>query len=148
MSGSFTLALGEDVCGRVLLPIRAPGWDRAEHLRVQLRHSADAQGQRLVYKRSSHVIHSQFGGWFTIKQQNFVPCFQTWWKTRDVTLNSDELLRKYSKAAAVASQGLHFVERAAAERQWAQNNKQHTGRKKDYPPESSCDQTIKRTPTL
>lgn len=85
-TGSFTLALGEDVCGRVLLPIGAPGWNRAERPRVQLGQGADAQGQRLVYKRGPHVIHLEGRGRFTIKQQNFIPCFQTWRKMRNVKI--------------------------------------------------------------
>lgn len=81
-TGSFTLALGEDVCGWVLLPIRAPGWKGAQHPRVQLGQGADAQGQRLVYKRSPHIIHLEGRCRFTIQQQNLIPCFQTWWRMK------------------------------------------------------------------
>lgn len=78
----FTLTLGEDVSGRVLLPVRSAGGLAAVHLWVQLRDGADAQGQGLVDKRSLHVVHLKSRSWFSIEQQNLVPGFQTWWKTR------------------------------------------------------------------
>lgn len=69
----LTLALGEDVRGRVLLPVRSAGGMAAEHLRVQLRDGADAQGQGLVDKRSLHVVHLESRSRLAIEQQNFVP---------------------------------------------------------------------------
>lgn len=80
--GSFTLALREDVCGWALLPIGATGWKGAQHHRAQLGQGADAQSQRLVYKRSPHIIQLEGRCRFTIQQQNLIPCFQTWWRMK------------------------------------------------------------------
>lgn len=77
------MALREDVCGGVLLPVGAPGWTGAEQPRVHLRQGADAQGQRLVYKRSPHVVNLEGGGRLTVQQQDFIPRFQTWRKMRN-----------------------------------------------------------------
>lgn len=77
------MALGEDVCGGVLLPVGAPGWAGAEQPLVQLRQGADAQGQRLVNERCPHVVHLEGGGRLTVQQQDFIPRFQTWRKMRN-----------------------------------------------------------------
>lgn len=84
-TGSFTLVLGEDVCGRVLLPIGATGWKGAEHPRVQLGQGADAQGQCLVFKRSPHIIHLEGRCRFSVQQQNLIPCSQTWQTARNIS---------------------------------------------------------------
>ena len=80
----FTLVLGKDVCGWVLLPIGPPGGKGAQHPRVQLGQGADAQGQCLIYKRSPHIVHLEGRRRFTIQQQNLIPCFHTWWRMRNV----------------------------------------------------------------
>lgn len=72
---AFTLALGEDVSGRVLLPVGAPRRKAAQHARVQLGQGADAQGQRLVYKRRPHIVHLEGGRGFAVQQQNLIACF-------------------------------------------------------------------------
>lgn len=75
-----TLVLGEDVRWQILLPIAASRWGGAERPWVQLRQGADAQGQRRVDKRGPQVVHAEGGGGFSVQQQNFIPCFQTWRK--------------------------------------------------------------------
>lgn len=62
----FTLVLGEDVRGGILLPIAASWRDRAVRLRVELRHGADVQGQCQVHKRSPHVVHAEGRGGFAV----------------------------------------------------------------------------------
>lgn len=69
----FTLALGEDVRGRVLLPVGTAGGMAAQHLWVQLGDGADAQGQGLLDKRSLHVVHLESRSRLSIEQQDFVP---------------------------------------------------------------------------
>lgn len=76
---SLTLALGEDICGEIMVPVRAPGWVEAQHLRVQVGQGADGQGKRVVRKRSSHIIHLEGGRRFTVEGENLISCFQTCW---------------------------------------------------------------------